>query len=742
MYLLIITIAKHRLNLSVKAKRCRIYLSKRHHLTSTNIKFHRPIAQQVVDKEKVASKKKKGEIAEADKKKKKLVKKMVPSHTVEAGSKNSPADSSSQPSLDSDSRPQDGQKKRGSTKRNQVVASSDSESTISLPIKDFAKKQRTQRPTKKKKSCSDKVDSHPGPIPAIPAGGEGISIVGGPKVHPETHTGEEHIAVGPGGHERTGSDQDEQAGGDVHLDDRSEENQGYETRMDQEGPNMEDWVDKDERIVQDESSSQMEKEAANMERSIVVRSGPEQPAQQTITYTGQGIFAPIQIKEINWVTHFLPKNAPEEKGKGMLEVVDRPNLVEEHSRLVLNSAWDAVSNIMADFDEWTHFRTARRSLLMYKLYETEVQKLFDEHLRNFKINVSYVNHDYLCIRFLNKELREIATQHRAQRMLAGLPIFAPEASFVGATSDQSQTLVFEFSSQADHKQEHARESSQRQEQLEEVVRSVVNIEEPADRTREPQAPKNERQTHDEQIGATQNLLVNSRNHRVLMFVTSPPASPHTSSKLEEVEKVVASLDSRIMSIDSWMLSMDSKVKFVDSRLGSVDSKIEQLLNLQYFIKHDMGTSRSAFYDKIDTVAGNVKSSQTSLETTVGDAKKGKVAKAVVDRGKDLEDKEKVQEAQEIRKEIQLDQSDKIWTKLTTLDVETRSEQSQAGQGKTSSEYSGTLVKDNSAKKTRRVENTELQLKEQIVDNIPAMVMSNQLEDQACKSARVAQPAEC
>ncbi|KZV29330.1 dystroglycan-like [Dorcoceras hygrometricum] len=101
-----------------------------------------------------------------------------------------------------------------------------------------------------------------------------------------------------------------------------------------------------------------------------------------------------------------------------------------------------------------------------------------------------------------------------------------------------------------------------------------------------------------------------------MLISSPPISPHAGSKLEEVEKIVASLDYRVMSIYSRMLPMDSKVKSVDSRLGSMDSKLEQLLNLQSFVKHNIGHSRRAFYDKIDTVAGNVKSSQTALETTV------------------------------------------------------------------------------------------------------------------------------
>ncbi|KZV50504.1 hypothetical protein F511_07773 [Dorcoceras hygrometricum] len=49
------------------------------------------------------------------------------------------------------------------------------------------------------------------------------------------------------------------------------------------------------------------------------------------------------------------------------------------------------------------------------------------------------------------------------------------------------------------------------------------------------------------------------------------------------------------------------------------------------------------------------------------------------------------------KRYQSDQSDKMWMKLTTLDVETISDKSQDGQGKTSSAHSGTLVEDKPAK---------------------------------------------
>ncbi|KZV53599.1 hypothetical protein F511_40802 [Dorcoceras hygrometricum] len=186
---------------------------------------------------------------------------------------------------------------------------------------------------------------------------------------------------------------------------------------------------------------------------------------------------------------------------------------------------------------------------------------------------------------------------------------------------------------------------------------------------------------EEEQSAQWMLLMNGcisalRGHRFFptglqqVFVSSPPASPNTGSKLEEVEKIIASLDSRLMFMDSRMISVDSKVHSMDSKLRSMDSKLEQLLNVQTYLKHDFGTYKRSFYDNMDTVAGNVKYCQTSLETTVlhhltkhqiqlasdlsfvklqmaelvdhlkqaGVPKRGKVGNVVVDRGKGQVDK--------------------------------------------------------------------------------------------------------
>ncbi|KZV58464.1 hypothetical protein F511_23509 [Dorcoceras hygrometricum] len=73
----------------------------------------------------------------------------------------------------------------------------------------------------------------------------------------------------------------------------------------------------------------------------------------------KGIFAPVEIREINWATHFLPKIDPTAKGKGMLEACSQPNPVEEHCQLVLKTAWEDVSSKMADCDEWCMLNLSR-----------------------------------------------------------------------------------------------------------------------------------------------------------------------------------------------------------------------------------------------------------------------------------------------------------------------------------------------------------------------------------------------
>ncbi|KZV55155.1 hypothetical protein F511_30345 [Dorcoceras hygrometricum] len=184
-------------------------------------------------------------------------------------------------------------------------------------------------------------------------------------------------------------------------------------------------------------------EARNVdkEQSIVVRSDPDQSAQQSITSTGKGIFSPIEIREIKWVAPFLPKIDPASKGKDILKAYAFPDPVELHCLLVLNSAYEDVSSQMPEYDKLAHFQTEirlntvmsmtsiaqlakiedqfllwaeiefvsdlldRRMLVLYKIYEMEVRKRVDEHRANFNPVEPSANYDHMCIRFLDSELK-------------------------------------------------------------------------------------------------------------------------------------------------------------------------------------------------------------------------------------------------------------------------------------------------------------------------------------------------
>ncbi|KZV53523.1 putative LRR receptor-like serine/threonine-protein kinase [Dorcoceras hygrometricum] len=72
----------------------------------------------------------------------------------------------------------------------------------------------------------------------------------------------------------------------------------------------------------------------------------------------------------------------------------------------------------------------RRSLILYKLLETELENLYLAHLANFKTNVVSAHRDFECIRRLHQDLRLIAAAHRHHRGLVGLPFTTPECDFL------------------------------------------------------------------------------------------------------------------------------------------------------------------------------------------------------------------------------------------------------------------------------------------------------------------------
>ncbi|KZV21203.1 mitogen-activated protein kinase 8 [Dorcoceras hygrometricum] len=76
---------------------------------------------------------------------------------------------------------------------------------------------------------------------------------------------------------------------------------------------------------------------------------------------------------------------------------------------------------------------------------------------------------------------------------------------------------------------------------------------------------------------------------------SPQEEFDAVNKLNEVQTVVLSLDSKI---------------------ASMDSKVDKMMDIQTFMKHDSGIFRRALYQRMDEVVANVNSSQPALETSL------------------------------------------------------------------------------------------------------------------------------
>ncbi|KZV45071.1 flagellar associated protein [Dorcoceras hygrometricum] len=184
---------------------------------------------------------------------------------------------------------------------------------------------------------------------------------------------------------------------------------------------IEEWVDNVERIEKEESSNRIEKETATNEGAIVMRSGPEQPAQESQTYTGKSVYAPIEIREINWVTYFLPKIDPADKGKEFYLI-----LIDQIHKLL-----------------------KIRDLVWYKLVELHMREVVVEHWKEFHKDKPSYNQDLMAIRLLEAELAQTRKSINLFQAKAGLPVTYNERSaYRVASSDITPCLTWEeFKSQ-------------------------------------------------------------------------------------------------------------------------------------------------------------------------------------------------------------------------------------------------------------------------------------------------------
>ncbi|KZV20368.1 digalactosyldiacylglycerol synthase 2, chloroplastic [Dorcoceras hygrometricum] len=148
-----------------------------------------------------------------------------------------------------------------------------------------------------------------------------------------------------------------------------------------------------------------------------MRSGPEQPAPESHTYTGKSVYAPIEIREINWVTYFLPKIDPADKIKGVLPYLDRPNPVEEHYLLVIQDLRDKAEFQIQGYDQWHRFRTDYRLSKILSLNTVEEFVKAENKLFSWgpnKVSELLQRRDLVWYKFMELHMRELSLERISQ----------------------------------------------------------------------------------------------------------------------------------------------------------------------------------------------------------------------------------------------------------------------------------------------------------------------------------------
>ncbi|KZV21034.1 hypothetical protein F511_37048 [Dorcoceras hygrometricum] len=201
------------------------------------------------------------------------------------------------------------------------------------------KKHRTKRAKKVPNTVDHHVESHPGSILEIPTRGDEGS--GGPvdtiatPLELEKQDGDGSNIPEQDENMKNGNETSNAVGQDERMECKHEQDkegqdghvstiaQGERDKSTAGGP--EGLMENEGLIVTLEQIEQEEWHES------------DQPAQRPTPYTGKDVLAPMEIQEINWVTHFLPNIDPNDKGKGVLPHLDRKNPIEEHYLLVIQN---------------------------------------------------------------------------------------------------------------------------------------------------------------------------------------------------------------------------------------------------------------------------------------------------------------------------------------------------------------------------------------------------------------------
>ncbi|KZV18772.1 hypothetical protein F511_35142 [Dorcoceras hygrometricum] len=272
-------------------------------------------------------------------------------------------------------------------RKRQVSEPSDSDTTKSMPLTHFLKRRRTQRQHQQSGWTGVTIATQPDPIPAS---------ITEPEEIPDGH-----FSQGVG-------------------DDLFDENLEFNTRTEHGGrKEQEITTNKRDGSHHDSIPLVPTEGEGNIADNDQLDTGSHEPAKIVSAQNMQTNADPTSVDEYCQLLITSARN----KVSAQLTIFEDWVHFRQEVRLKDISSFDSMVNIEKQLLEWGETEdiaelSERRSLILYKLIELELGKIYLAHLENFKTGVTSVNHDFECISRLHKELRLIAAAHRHYRELS------------------------------------------------------------------------------------------------------------------------------------------------------------------------------------------------------------------------------------------------------------------------------------------------------------------------------------
>ncbi|KZV47712.1 hypothetical protein F511_19425 [Dorcoceras hygrometricum] len=364
-----------------------------------------------------------------------------------------------------------------------------------------------------------------------------------------------------------------------------------------------------------ESTEAVEAQDFNKDRSIVVRTELEQPSQQPMTCASKGIFALVEIREINWATHFPSKIDPASKGKEILEAYALPNQ--------WRSTFCCYSTQIGKIYPTRCVNMISGHTSALSMYETELKKRVDEHQANFDL------------------------AEPALRILDCLPLLAAESSVAGSTLDDTLQITCTMGRLVFSQETEAPDPGTEKQPTKEAEQRILAIEN-QDHEEEQPAPELRRRMLKSSHQCSNilerlkilwsKLLMSTRlkrepaqeaeyaDERLAQAGSSHSSPIHSSFSVHSSTLVRNNEDHQGTSPSSLQMvrytdnnSEEDEEDFAQDMkriVDSMDSKVDMLRDTQAYRKMESELSGRNLSKKIDQVAVNFNSSQTALETSL------------------------------------------------------------------------------------------------------------------------------